>query len=155
MPIPKSIGRSIGKRRKQVGALGEALVLKHLKNKGFKHLHSNYLKRQGELDLVVEFEGKIHFIEVKTVSRENFVPKTQVSANIHDKTNVIRETLEHLPEENVSAWKIRKLGRVVQIYIEENHLYEKEWQFDIAVVYLDRGNRRAYIKFIKDIPLVG
>jgi len=158
------------KRRKQIGSLGEALVLKHLKNKGFTHLDSNFLRRQGELDLVVEGGGVIHFIEVKTVSRVNFRPEvfpSNISCNASDvcvargvvagvkRGNVTCETSRHLPEENVSPWKMRKLARVVQIYLGERAIAEKEWQFDVAVVYLDLGNKRAYIRFIKNIPLVG
>ncbi len=140
----------IAKRKKRIGALGEALVLKHLKNKGFTHVRSNYLKRQGEIDVIVEYDGKIHFIEVKTVSRVNFYPN---QPNIPQNVNL--ETLKHLPEENVSAWKMRKLAKVVHMYLGENNAHEKEWQFDVAVVYLDLANKKAYIKFIKDIPLAG
>lgn len=137
----------IGKRKKEVGSLGEMLVVKHLKKDGFSHVESNFLRRQGEIDVIMEKDQKIYFFEVKTVSRE--IPLSQTAP----KLDVIRETGLHLPEENVSAWKIRKLSKVIELYINEKELGDKEWQFGVAVVLLDRNRKRAVIKFIKDIPL--
>lgn len=123
------------------------LVVKHLKAKGYRHVESNYLKRHGEIDLVMEHGGIIHFIEVKTVSREILIGQIP---NYH----VIHETNRHKPEENVSRWKLRKISRTVQSYLLERDLGNREWQFDVAVVYLDRVNKKAGIKFIKDIQLL-
>jgi putative endonuclease len=136
----REIGSLIGKRKKLLGALGESLVAKHLRNKGFNHLESNYQKRVGEIDLVLQSEGKIHFLEVKTVSREKFA-------------GVIHETRKHAPEENVSKAKLRKISKTVQLYLKEKASPDTEWQFDVATVYLDLANKKAHIKFIKDVPL--
>ena len=168
MTIPMKIRTLIGRRKKEIGALGEALVVKHLKNKGFVHMESNFLRRQGEIDVIMASSGKIHFIEVKTVSRENMLGDVQKGAQnyktpdirssdvIHETSiheTVIREDNNHSPEENVSAWKMRKLARVVQIYLNVNNFESREWQFNVAVVFLDRKNKKALIKFIKDVPL--
>ena len=148
----------IGDRmKKKIGALGERLVVKHLVNKGFVHVESNYLKKQGELDVIMENNGKIHFIEVKTVSRVNFQPGFMNNAKdtADPAKNVNRETSEYRPEDNVSRSKLRKLSRMVEIYLIERGLEDKDWQFDVALVYLDQKNKKAYIKFIKDLPLAG
>lgn len=147
MTMPREIRVKIGKRKKEIGALGELLVVKHLCKNGFTHIQSNFLKRQGELDVIMKNDrnhGKIHIIEVKTVSRENMFA-TDI--------DVIRETDNYIPEENVSPWKMRKLSRVVEIYLGEKGLGDREWQFDVAVVFLDLKNKKACLKFIKDIPL--
>ena len=163
MTTTKDVGFLIGKRKKRIGALGEALVVKHLKNKGFSHTESNFLRRQGEIDVIMENSGKIHFIEVKTVSRESTLGGVPNGVTPRMPQNVIRETAirktviheanNYSPEENVSAWKMKKISRVVQIYLNVNNLENREWQFDVAVVFLDRNNKKALIKFIKDIPL--
>lgn len=92
----------------------------------------------------MENKGIIHFIEVKSVSREIFI------GNIQD-FHVIHQTNRHKPEQNVSAWKVRKLSRVIRTYIMEKDLDNREWQLDVAIVYLDRVHKKAGIKFIKDI----
>ncbi len=137
----------INQRRRHLGRLGEMLIVKHLRAKGFEHLDSNYLKSYGEIDLVMRYKGKIHFFEVKTVSRENMI------GNIGD-FHVIHETNKHKPEENVSRWKITKLSRMVETYLMERRIPESvEWQFHIAIVYLDRVNKKAGIRFLRDIPM--
>ena len=40
---------------------------------------------------------------------------------------------------------------MIKTYLEEKALGDKDWQLDVAVVYLDRANRGAIIKFLKDI----
>lgn len=136
----REIGSLIGKRKKLIGSLGESLVVKHMILKGFKHLESNYRRKPGEIDVVFESGSKIHFVEVKTVSREMFA-------------NVIHETGKHAPEENVGRVKLRRISRTVQMYLREKASPDVEWQFDVAAVYLDLKNKKAHIKFIKDVPL--
>ena len=153
--VSNSIGRLIGRRKKMIGALGEALVVKHLKSKGFQHIQSNYLKKQGELDLIMEFEGFIHFFEVKTVSRENQL------GNLPADPEVIRETVNretdrgggYMPEENVSGSKLRKIARMILIYLSDKRMSHRNWKFHIAVVFLDQKSKKACIKFIKDVPV--
>ena len=129
-----------------MGRLGEMLIVKHLVNKGFHHIESNYRKRHGEIDLVMENKGIIHFIEVKSVSREIFI------GNIQD-FHVIHETNKYKPEENVSRAKLRKISLAVQTYLDERRVKDTDWQFDVALVYLDRVNSKAGIRFLRDIPL--
>ena len=59
----------INERRRYIGKLGEMLIVKHLRNKGYALVESNYRKGYGEIDLIMKKDGKIYFIEVKTVSR--------------------------------------------------------------------------------------
>ena len=53
----------------KVGALGEELVVQFLVKRGYKILDRNYRRPWGELDVVAERKGKIHFVEVKALSR--------------------------------------------------------------------------------------
>lgn len=138
----REIGGLIGKQKKLIGSLGEALIVKHLKNKGFGLLETNYRKKPGEIDVIMEFEDTIHFLEVKTVSREKF-------------SGVIHETGKHKPEENVSKVKLRRISKVIRLYLQEKASPDTEWQFDVAVVYLDLKSKKAHIRFIKDLPILG
>lgn len=144
--ITREIGKAFGKHRKWIGAIGEALIVKHLKGKGFVHIESNYLKKYGELDIIMENNGITHFIEVKTVSHE-------MSRSSTGTYKFIRQLDAFTPEENVSPRKMHKISRMIRVYIEEHRISEGEWQFDVGVVYLDIKNQKAVIKLIKDIPI--
>lgn len=131
-----------GSFRRNMGSFGEAIVKKHLVTQGFRHVESNYLKRFGEIDLILLKGEVLHFFEVKTVSRET------------SGKGVIHETSGHRPEENVSRYKLKKIGKVIQIYLSERNIFENfDWQFNIACVFLDHQKKRSYIGFLWDIPV--
>jgi Holliday junction resolvase-like predicted endonuclease len=102
--MERHIREIINKRRRILGRTGEMLIVKHLVAKGYVLLNANYLVRCGEVDLVMSYMGRIHFIEVKTVSRENMI------GNIRD-FHVIHETNKYKPEQNVSSAKLKKILR--------------------------------------------
>jgi putative endonuclease len=127
--------------KRKLGDKGESLVCMFLVKQGFEILDRNYLKPYGELDIIAIKDLKYHFIEVKSVSCEM---EKLVSWQTSDR---------YRPEDNVHPWKLRKLGRVVQAYLLENHLYEEEWQFDVAVVYIDTEAGKSKIEYLDDIVL--
>ena len=88
-----------------------------------------------------EKNNKLHFIEVKSVARETL-------------DNVLHETSDYRPEENMHPWKLKRLSRTIQTYLLSNKVSEeKEWQLDLLVVFLDLKNRKARVKTINDIIL--
>lgn len=127
---------------KKLGAIGEEAVANHLKRKGFKLLERNYLRKWGEIDIIVERDGIVHFVEVKSVSCEI---STQGGVLVARGTG-------YKPEDNVHPWKLRKLHRAVQSWLAEEN-YESEWQIDVASVYLDQKNKKAVVKIIDNIIL--
>lgn len=130
-------------RSKWLGYAGECLVRLHLERMGFRLICSNYTTWGGEIDLILDKDGKIHFVEVKTVTRE-----TSMLVN----GDVIRETLDFRPEELLSPKKISFLQRTIIKYLSEtDENFSKEWQLDLAIVYISHKNKMSYIKFIKDI----
>lgn len=116
----------------KTGNLGEGIVAKYLVNKGFKILHRNYSKPYGEIDIVCEKEGVAHFVEVKSVS---------MSMN-----NVSCENIR--PEDNIHLGKLKKLARVIQVYVSMFHV--KSWQFDVVIVYIDRIDKKASVRMIEN-----
>lgn len=166
-------------QKQKIGDLGEGIACNYLRGKGFEIIERNYWKPWGEIDIVAEKQGITYFIEVKTVSLENFVKDTEIVARettlskkfnvtcetIPDsskeeaprgktvetsKNNVIRET--YRPEEKLHPWKLKRLGRAVQTYIL-SHNIEDKWEFSAIIVYLDTKNKTAKINHIKDIVL--
>ncbi|MBU6501206.1 YraN family protein [Patescibacteria group bacterium] len=129
---------------KVVGALGEKTALKYLQSKGYSFVERNFLRKCGEIDLIVKKDKILHFVEVKTVSRENL-------------ENVTRENIRmdcFRPEDNVHRWKLERMARVIQVYlVEKNVSEEQEWRFDVITVLLDIKNKVAKVEMLEDIIL--
>ncbi|MEX0652147.1 MAG: YraN family protein [Candidatus Paceibacterota bacterium] len=122
----------------EVGRLGEETACRFLMKQGFSIVQQNYWKKWGEIDIIAKNKGIVHFIEVKTVSRESI-------------RAVSHETLdEYRPEENIHKKKLERLSRTIQTYLLEKK-YEEEWQFDVIAVFLDIKNREAKCRYIEDI----
>ncbi len=136
-----NIGDKVDKRlsdKQEIGLLGEETASLFLKKHGFTILDRNYRKVFGEIDIIGEKDGIIHFFEVKTVSRRT-LPKEGEDV--------------YLPEENVHPWKMKRLSRAVQTYLLEKRVPEdKDWQIDTVAVYLEKGtNKVLKIEVLEDV----
>lgn len=129
------------KNNKLIGNYGEEIAAKYLTGKGFEIIDRNYLKKWGEIDIVTRRTGIIHFVEVKTVSYET---KQQLS------NSVSRGTWK--PEDNVHAYKIKKLSRAIESWLMEKR-YEGEWQIDVVAVKLVTREKYATVKYLPNIIL--
>lgn len=121
----------------KTGNLGEGIAEKFLTKHGFDVFTRNYCRKWGEIDLVMLKGGVFHFIEVKTVSRENIL-EGESSAGIR-------------PEDNIHPQKLKRLSRVIQTFIAENRV--EQWLFDVCVVYVDTVRRTAGVKFLENVVL--
>ncbi len=67
MSVPRSPGEpGEVKRRKSLGAAGEAVARRYLEEKGFRILRSNYRDQTGEIDIIAYGRRMLVFCEVKT-----------------------------------------------------------------------------------------
>lgn len=124
--------------KQKVGEIGENVAEKFLVKHGFSILDRNYTKKFGEIDIVAKKENKLYFVEVKSIAREN----------------VIRETNDYRPEDNMHPWKLKRLSRTIQTYLLSKKMpEEQEWQVDLLVVFLDMKNKKAKVEVVKDIIL--
>ena len=126
---------------KETGQLGEDVACRFLKERGYSNKERNYLKKWGEIDIVVERKGKLHFVEVKAVSRES------------SDSDGSRETDKYRPEENVHPQKLKRLSRSIQTYLLDRRLDGRDWQFDVVTVKLDTVRKEARVKLISDVIL--
>src|SRR3989338_5050689 len=138
--------------QKQVtGNLGEDIAARFLEGKGFEITERNYRKKFGEIDIVAKKEEIIHFVEVKTVSRDNLkdpIGQTEDKDSPNNPEDCFR------PEDNVHPWKLKRLSRAIQVYLEERKFGEEAcWQFDVVTVLLDVKNKIARVKLLEDIIL--
>lgn len=124
-----------------IGKLGEELASRFLVKRGFKLIDRNYREKWGELDIVArDNRDTLHFIEVKTVSRETF-------------PGVSRETDTYRAEDNIHLWKLKRLSRTIQSFLFKNKIRDENWVFDVVVVYLVVGRKQAKVSLIENIIL--
>lgn len=98
------------------GNEGERLAARFLEEKGYKVLHKNYRYKHSEIDLIVEKDNWLVFVEVKTRSSIAF----------------------GYPEEFVNE---RKAGKIMEG--ADQYVFEMDWQgnvrYDIVSVRLKSG----------------
>lgn len=129
-------------KHNEIGKKGEDIASNFLIKKGFNIICRNYRKKWGELDIVALKDKKVHFIEVKTVSRTSFGGHFEQEIN------------HYKPEDNMHPWKIQRLGRAIQTFLLEKYKEkEPEWQLDLYCVFLDMERRVAKIRVIQNIIL--
>lgn len=120
----------------KTGQLGEDIAIKYLKNKGFSIIERNFRKKYGEIDIICEKHGKIHFVEVKSVSQVTNSHKTN-----QDNYN---------PEDNMHKNKQKRLKRVISAYISEFNIKE-DFFVDLITIKLDKENHTAKVGFMTNI----
>jgi putative endonuclease len=133
----------------KMGEVGENIAVRFLMKQDFKILERNYTKKWGELDIIAEKKGRIHFVEVKSVS------SADAKALADRRETVSRGTGDaYRPEDNMHPWKLKRLARTIQTYLLSNKVPEdKEWQMDLLVVFLALKDKKARVKVISDIIL--
>ena len=126
--------------KQKIGKIGEDRACEYLKKEGYSIVDRNYLKKWGELDIVAMKAKKIHFVEVKTVSR-----------TISD--DVIRETNDsYRAEDNMHPWKLQRLARAIQSYLLDKNVPDNiAWQFDVVTVHLDVNKGLSRVFLLEDI----
>lgn len=106
-------------KHNELGKLGEEMAVKHLANKGYQILEVNYRFGRDEVDIIVQKDLVIVFVEVKT--REN---------------NYLGE-----PEEAVSKAKQKRIIKVANHYMIDNEL-ELEGRFDIVAIIINQKTQQ-------------
>lgn len=144
--------------KQRIGKIGEDIACKYLEKQGFSIVERNYWKKYGEIDIVAKKEGILHFIEVKSVSRQLApAPVTRVTGN---KGGIG----EYRPEDNLHSWKLRRLGRTIQVYLEERGVSpsyakasagkrETVWQVDAITVLVDERKRVGRVEVLENIVI--
>jgi putative endonuclease len=133
-------------QKQVIGKIGEDCSCKYLQNSGYSILDRNYLRKWGEIDIVAQKGKVIHFIEVKSVSR-----------NLNPGQDVTRGTNsggEYRPEDKIHPWKLQRLSRVIQSYLLDKDVPDDaDWQFDVITVYVDIEKRLSKVKLMEDVVL--
>jgi len=99
-------------RNQRVGRWGEQVAAQYLQQKGFTILERNHRTAYGELDLIVEKQSVICFVEVKARTGTHF----------------------GMPEEAITPAKRAHLLAAIQAYWLENGRVEGTWQVDVIAI---------------------
>lgn len=113
--------------RNEVGQWGEAIAAKYLSEHGYTIRHRNWRHDHGELDIVAELNGCIHFVEVRLRRGDQFGK----------------------PDETLSARKQAKLIATSQAYLEKNELIDIAAQIDVIVIELGPRNTVARLEHLE------
>jgi putative endonuclease len=124
-------------KTQQTGEIGETAVAKNLVKQGFRIIDRNYTRKWGEIDIVAEKGNVLHFIEVKSITVRDMFSRE----------------IFYRPEDHMDSWKIKRLKRILGTYLMNKNIPEdKEWQFDLACVYLINGEVKK-VEWVLDIIL--
>lgn len=107
--------------KKKFGTQGEGLAAQYLKNQGYRILSKNYRTRLGEIDLIAEKEGVIHFVEVKNRHRGD-----QVNLN-----------------ELIPLSKQKKISKAAQDYVAKSTQSKSEIDAVFSVLLIDWNNAES------------
>jgi putative endonuclease len=106
--------------RRVLGRWGEKRCEKFLKRKGLKTLARNFSCKTGEIDLVmVDSDGTIVFVEVRTIEDETFSP----------------------PEESITRSKQTKVMRAARYFLATHNIEDRPYRFDVVTIVLGQGGR--------------
>jgi putative endonuclease len=120
--------------KQETGKTGENMAEMFLVKRGYVIIERNYWKKFGEIDIICKKDDKIYFVEVKTVSRNN----------------VSRETRdEYRPEDNLHPQKIKRMGRAIDVYIEERGV-QADWDILGVMIVLNKMDKTAKITLLED-----
>jgi putative endonuclease len=117
--------------RQGLGRTGERLAVEHLIQRGYHILTQNFRCRLGEIDIVAEHEQDLVFVEVKTR----------------------RGIAYGLPEEAVTARKLRTILNIATFYIDRYYCEEISWRIDIVAVQLSTGGRLEEIRIYQHVSI--
>ncbi|MEX0910495.1 MAG: YraN family protein [Candidatus Paceibacterota bacterium] len=121
----------------KVGQIGEKLAANFFQRQGFKLVDKNYSRPWGEIDLIVQKGNDLRFVEVKTITVAENVP---------------RGTDFYEPEDNIHPYKLKRLYKVIETYVDQKDISDSiDWQLDAVAVYLSKEGRELKIDWLENI----
>jgi putative endonuclease len=104
------------KDRQDVGKRGEELARKHLEQKGYKIVTTNFRCKLGEIDIIAKDKDVVVFVEVRTITSAKFGPAYNT----------------------VTYPKQKQVKRVALFYISKYNLVNTQFRFDVIGITLNQ-----------------
>lgn len=119
----------IKRTKQELARLGENLAANYLVSSGYEVVYRNFRVQQGEIDLIVEKDQQLVFVEVKTRSYHSI---NSAIANVNHRKQI-------------------HISRVAQLYCKQNPQFDKyNTRFDVIVVLNNRRDDTFSIKHFSD-----
>lgn len=109
---------------KDIGSRGETLAKEYLEKKGYNFVERNYSWGLGEIDLIMQMEDMLVFVEVKLRKNDDF----------------------GRPRDFVTPLKQDRIIKTAQNYIAINELYNYQPRFDVVEIMTEND----YIEHIEN-----
>lgn len=107
------------RERQALGREAEELACRYLKKRNFRILGRNWRRPWGELDIIAQHGGVVHFVEVKAARTR--VPGFE-------------------PFRRADGWKMHKVMRTAQTWLSDHRFGpDTEWQMDLVSVIWGPG----------------
>lgn len=104
-------------RRRRTGQRGEEIAVSYLIAKGYKIVRRNWRCQIGEIDIIVEDDDSLVFVEVRTRHGKHFGS----------------------PEESVTPAKQTRLIELAHTFLQETESLSRAWRIDVVAVRLGAG----------------
>ncbi len=88
--------------RENIGYIGEDLVAKYLKSKGYIILKQNYHSKYGEIDIIAESRQYLLFIEVKT-RKENAPIPPAMAVSIQKQRKIVLTAFDFISKSRIDT----------------------------------------------------
>jgi putative endonuclease len=116
----------VTRQRQQLGAWGEEVAVRFLRQRGMKIVERNFRTPVGEIDIIARQRGILVFVEVKTRRSSRFGP----------------------PQEAVGRTKQRQILRAAQWYLAGQPDNRRQPRFDVVAICARADG--AHIEHIPD-----
>ena len=103
--------------RKQTGQHGEDIAASFLTQRGYRLIERNWRCAIGEIDLIMEQDDALVFVEVRARRGQQFGSA----------------------EESVTPAKQARLVELAQSYLQEADALARAWRIDVIAIQLGRG----------------
>ena len=115
---------------KNKGDVWEVIAIKYLQKKWYKILDTNYkFWRFWEVDIISKIDNLVVFIEVKYRNNKKY----------------------WIPEEAITANKLRKCKKTVEYYLAKNRLNFEDIRFDVITILKETSSYK--LKHYKNIEI--
>ncbi|MEJ2759909.1 MAG: YraN family protein [Anaerolineales bacterium] len=114
---------------KKFGKWGEDRAQEWLEKRGYELVARNFHTEYGEIDLVMQKENCLHFVEVKTRRTKRF-------GN---------------PEEAVTETKMAHMVDSAQRFLQLHPEFSGDWQIDVMAIYASPKRQPLEIRWIENV----
>ena len=113
--------------RARPGAYGEKLAREYLEARGYSTVATNFRCPAGEMDIIVQDESYLVFVEVRSRSSDS----------------------HGTPQESITRRKQERLVAVAETFLQENVSNYEEWRIDVVAVRIGPTGAAKVIDHVK------